>query len=59
MSQFVGDGPAAHRGRVDLKIQAAVNFRGGEAVRSRRTSREQFAHERFNARGPIRGMVTT
>ena len=57
MSQAVGDGPAAHSGLVDLKAQTAMNFRGGQAVRSRRTGRKEFAHECFRALRPIRRVI--
>ena len=59
MSQIIGHGPPANGGRVDLKIETAMNFGGGKAVGSRRTSREKFAHERFNALRPIGSMITT
>jgi hypothetical protein len=59
MGQIVGQGPSANGGWVDLKIETAMNFRGCKAVGSRGTSREQFTHERFNARRPIGGMIAT
>ena len=58
MSQVVGDGPPANGGRIDLKIETAMNFGGGKAIGGRWTSREKFAYERFNTLGPIGGMIT-
>lgn len=40
VGQVVGDGPSANGGWVDFKIKTAINFGSGEAVGSRRTSRE-------------------
>lgn len=57
MSQIVGDGPPANGGRIDLKAQAAMNFGGGKAVRSRRTNRQEFAHEPFSALRPVRRVI--
>lgn len=59
VSQVVGDGPPANGGWIDLKIEAAMNLGSGKTVGSRRTSRKEFAHEGFDALGPIGGMITT
>jgi len=53
MSQSVSDGPAAHGGRVQLKIQAAMHFGSREAVRSRWSGQKEFAHERFCVWRPV------
>lgn len=57
MSQLVSQGPAAHRGRIDLDAQAAVDFGGGAAIRRGRFGREQFAQEGFDAGGPVGSVV--
>ena len=59
MSQIVGDGPPANGGRIDLKAQAAMDFGSGKAVRSRRASRQEFAHECFGALRPVRRVIAT
>ena len=57
MSQVVSASPTTDGGRIDDKVQAAVNFGGGEAVGSRRFGREQLAQEWFHSPGPVSGMI--
>ena len=57
MSQLLGDGPATDGGRIDFKVEAAMDFGGGAAVGGRRLGREQFAQQRFNAGRPVGGMI--
>ncbi len=57
MSQGVGDGPAAHCGRVHLNAQTAMNLGSGETVRSWRSGRKKFANQRFSALGPVGSVI--
>ena len=52
MRQLVGDGPAAHRSRVNVETEAAVDFGGGAAIGRGWFRGEQFAQERLDAGGP-------
>ena len=57
MGKLLCDGPAAHGGRIDLKVQAAMDFGGGTAIGRGRAGGEQFAQERRGAARPVRGVI--
>ena len=56
---MLGDGPAAHGGRIDDLAQTAQHFGGGAAVGCGRFGREQLAQERLGAGRPVRRVVAT
>ena len=56
--QVVCEGPAANRGRIEIKAQAALEFGGDETIGGGWTDAQQLTHERFDIRRPIRGVVT-
>ena len=55
--ETVGDGPAADGGGIELAAEAAMNFRGSEAVGGGRFGGEEFAQEGFDARRPLGGVI--
>ena len=57
--QLVFDGPAADAGAGGFKINPAMQFAGGGAVRGRRLGREEFLGQSDGILWPLRAMVAT
>lgn len=57
MSQLLFDGPSADGGRVNFKIETAMDFGGGKAIRGWGFGGKEFAQEGFDACGPMRGVI--